>query len=155
MAEHKAVRFGRRAAAFLLVGAVGYLGAVSHFSPRWRVCEDLVAQVGEVPLARRCRPLTPTDLPVLAAATLAALLLARDFQELELIGLLKWKSRVEETERRQVELQEKVASLAVAVNTAQAVHVNVNPPTSDVDLQSAVATALSMIPKKEALLRDE
>jgi hypothetical protein len=86
-----------------------------------RLCEEEALDSGIVSV---CRDPTATDLVVIAAGVLVILLLAKEFQEIGLLGF-SLKNRVERQEERTAQLESALAVLNVKVDTRATATANV------------------------------
>lgn len=133
----------RRSVAGLLIAGAATLGSISDFTDHARVCEDVVPRIGKEALVRSCRPLEPTDTPIIAIGVSVALLLAPDLAEVSIFGV-GWKRRIEAAETRQEQLSAKVetvqhALLAANQEVMQVTNIGLTPDQmSEDELQAMV-----------------
>ncbi len=129
----------------LLTGlGIGWLGA---YRPGLRICEDKVAQVGDLARVRICRPVQITDPPLAITVLVAAALLLPDFSRIAVPGLIELERAVERQAERQEDLTRQVSELRIAqsVRVSQ-VSIENLPPGTD------LSALLESIAAKERLL---
>lgn len=111
---------GRWGAAALLLAALIVATTVSHLTPHWRVCDDVVVRVGTLPTVRSCRPLAITDTPVVLGLIFIIGLIAPDFRRISVAGVLELEREVHDQERRLEALAAKIDVLTINATSARA-----------------------------------
>lgn len=138
--------------AVLLLATAAVLATVSALTPHLRVCEEVVAQVGDEAVAQTCRPLGLTEPVVVLAAALAVLVLLPDVRRVNIAGLFELERRLEEQEQETEELRGQVMQLRLDVRQSQTQHVTLSylPPGATVALPSDAE-----LDRKAEEIRDE
>lgn len=85
----------------------------------WRICSDVVAQVGDVAVVESCRPPSATDFLVVLFPV--AVLLFPHVAELTIPGVISLKRRVEDQEREQRVLERQITRIQQQVSQTQSV----------------------------------
>ena len=113
----------RRLLAACLFGAGLGLVSVSSLTSSLHTCVDQIARVGTVPTVRTCDPLSITDAPILVLLIGAVALLVPDLMKhltgLEIPGVLRIESKVEEQGRRQEDIMRLIQQIQVSQNQNQ------------------------------------
>lgn len=113
--------------AVLVLAGTAAVAGVSALTPHLRVCEQVVAQVGDEAVAQTCRPIGLADPTLILAAGAAVLLLLPDLRRVNIAGLFELERRVEEQQDQTEELRDQVSELRVVATQTASQQVVVQP----------------------------